>query len=190
MNDRVGRYLAEWRIATVIPHLRGKTLDVGCGNNQLILSYKNRGGSKESLGIDVYPWDGVDLVIENAGNLPFADGSFDTVCCIAALNHIPERAVFLREAKRVLCPCGRLVLTMLPPEISRIWHVLRAPWDADQHERGMKKGEVYGLSSYAMKTLLETAGFSITRVSNFMLGINKLYVAENICVKPICPPLV
>jgi SAM-dependent methyltransferase len=121
----------------------------------------------------------VDTAIENSASLPFAASSFDTVCCIATLNHIPEREAFLREAKRILRPHGRLVLTMLPPGISRTWHLLRSPWDADQHERGMKNGEVYGLSTNTMKALLETAGFYITHVSSFMLGINKLYVAEN-----------
>jgi SAM-dependent methyltransferase len=131
-----------------------------------------------AIGIDVYPWNGVDMVIKSSSDLPFSDASFDTVCCIAALNHIPEREGFLQEARRVLRPHGRLVLTMIPPGISRIWHFLRSPWDADQRERGMAEGEVYGLSPHAMKTLLETAGFSILCVRCFMLGINKLYVAE------------
>jgi len=177
MNDRVGRYLAQWRIATVIPHLRGKTLDVGCGNNRLILAYKNRGGAKESLGIDVYPWDGVDLVIENAGNLPFADGSFDTVCCIAALNHIPERERFLAEGFRVLKPGGQFIMTMIPPFISRIWHTLRSPWDDDQRERGMKSGEVYGLGKPEVLALLRKAGFTSVEDRLFMVGINRLYIA-------------
>jgi SAM-dependent methyltransferase len=178
MNDCVGKYLARWRIGTVIPHLRGKTLDVGCGNNRLILAYKKCGGAKESLGIDVYPWDGVDLVIEDAGSLPFVDESFDTVCCIAALNHIPERERFLAEGFRILQPGGRFIMTMIPPFISRIWHTLRSPWDDDQRERGMKPGEVYGLGKPEVFVLLRKAGFASVEEKPFMVGINHLYITK------------
>jgi len=180
MKDTVGAFLMSWRIRVVFGVLKGDVLDVGCGTNELVNTYKTIHPEYKAVGVDVYPWEGVDAVILNSTNLPFADASFDTICCIAALNHIPEREGFLREAKRILRPHGHLVLTMLPPGISRVWHFLRFPWDVDQHERGIKEGELYGLSTNSIKTLLETAGFSLTRVSSFMLWINKLYVAENI----------
>lgn len=184
--------LMRWRIRVVLGTLEGDVLDVGCGTNELVKTYRTlkEGQARakteslqytplgQAVGVDVHPWEGVDMVIENSANLPFADESFDTVCCIAALNHIPEREAFLREAKRLLRPHGRLVLTMLPPGISRVWHFLFSPWDTDQHARGIKQGEVYGLSFNTMKSLLKTAGFSITRADGFMLGINTLYVAE------------
>ena len=31
---------------------------------------------------------------------------------------------------------------MVSPGISRLWHKLRSPWDADQAERAMEDGEV------------------------------------------------
>lgn len=43
--------------------------------------------------------------------LPFADGSFDAVLCIDALNHLPGRAAVFAEWARVLAPGGRLVFT-------------------------------------------------------------------------------
>jgi ubiquinone/menaquinone biosynthesis C-methylase UbiE len=110
--------------------------------------------------------------------LPFSNASFDTVCCIAAINHIPERRDFLREARRVLRPEGTLVLTMIPPEISRVWHCLRSPWDADQCERGMKSGELYGLSKKEMYSLLQDTGFNIYEDHTFMFGINRVYIAK------------
>jgi ubiquinone/menaquinone biosynthesis C-methylase UbiE len=173
MHDPIGRALMKWRIATVLPYLSGRVLDVGCGTNELLRAYQGEG-----IGIDVHPWDGVDLIVENSARIPFEDNSFDTVSCVAALNHIPNREEFLLEAYRLIRPGGALVITMIPPRISRVWHFLQSPWDSDQKERGIKPGEVYGISLQEMRSLLRAAGFLIAREKGFMLGINRIYVAQ------------
>ncbi|MCA9244015.1 MAG: methyltransferase domain-containing protein [Phycisphaerales bacterium] len=182
MKDSVGRKLLQWRLKTVLPHVRGKLLDIGCGTNELVGSYEGEG-----VGVDVYPWENVDLVVENTAELPFKDASFDTVAIIAALNHIPNRDDVLREAHRVLRPNGRLLVTMIPPTISRIWHTLRKPWDADQSERGMIEGEVYGITPARMRELLKVAGFRVSHEVRFMLGLNRLTVAEPIAIASTTP---
>jgi len=121
---------------------------------------------------------GVDVLIEDSAILPFPNASFDTVAIIAALNHIPNRNEVLLEVARVLDRNGCLILTMLPPVLSRVWHKLREPWDCDQTERGMKEGEVFGISSREMRVLLEDAGFSVVLRKRFMLGLNAVYVAK------------
>ena len=180
MHDRLGNWLLRHRIAVVEPHLRGRVLDLGCGSNQLVRAYRASAaqpGASDSLGVDVYPWEGVDLVVEDTAALPFESGAFDTVTIIAALNHIPEREAVLRETVRVLRPGGRIVVTMIPPGISRVWHLLRRPWDADQSERGVKEGEVWGLTPQAVDALLQQAGYRLTAAQRFMAGINRLRVA-------------
>ncbi len=117
-------------------------------------------------------------MVQDSARLPFEDGSFDTVTCVAALNHIPNRREFLAEARRLLRPGGSLIATMIPPGISRVWHLLQRPWDSDQKERGMKPGEVYGFSREEMRRLLTGAGFLMYREKGFMLGINRVYVAR------------
>ncbi|MEM7582222.1 MAG: methyltransferase domain-containing protein [Acidobacteriota bacterium] len=169
MKDRLGKALMRTRIKTVLPHIQGRLLDVGCGTNELVRAYGGPG-----TGVDVFPWEGVDLVVEDSAELPFEDGSFDTVTVIAALNHIPERDRLLRELHRLLSAQGRLVVTMIPPTISRVWHFLRSPWDVDQNERGMVEGEVYGISAGAMDAMLAAAGFERVHASRFMLGFNRL----------------
>jgi ubiquinone/menaquinone biosynthesis C-methylase UbiE len=157
----------------VLTHVRGRLLDIGCGTNHLATVY---GG--EAIGVDVFQWRHVDLVVKDAAHLPFPDGCFDTVAIVAALNHMPNRADVLREAHRVLANDGRLIVTMIPPLVSRVWHALRSPWDRDQRERGMKEGEVYGLAPRAVRELLEAAGFRVSFERRFMLGFNRLTVAE------------
>ena len=51
------------------------------------------------------------LVADANAALPFADGSFDGVVCVDAVNHLRDRAAVLREWRRVLRPGGRAVFT-------------------------------------------------------------------------------
>ena len=191
MHDRLGKRLMRWRHRVVLPQLRGRVLDVGCGYNGLVAAYRRGAGSNgspgpsghgaaESVGVDVYPWEGADVIVADTAELDFPDGGFDTVTIVAALNHIPNRLDVLREAHRVLAPGGRVVLTMIPPRMSWAWHTLRRPWDADQTERGMKEGEVYGLSNKQVLDLVRQAGFEPVVDRRFMVGLNRLTVAEKV----------
>jgi SAM-dependent methyltransferase len=170
MHDALGRALAERRIKAVLPHIRGRLLDLGCGSNNLVRLYAN------GVGIDVHPWPGVDLLVDDAASLAWESDSFDTITIIAALNHMPNRRAVLQECRRVLRRDGRVVITMLTPRTSRLWHWLRSPWDADQLERGMKPGEVYGFTPAEIVELFESCGFTLSSQSRFMLGFNRLYV--------------
>ncbi len=155
----------------VLPHVRGRLLDIGCGLNELVHAYHGDG-----TGVDVYQWGSVDLVVEDTARLPFEDGEFDTVTIVAALNHIPNRAEALTEAYRVLRPQGIIITTMIPEPVGRVWHFLGRYRDSDQIERGMKPGEVHGLSQGEVNRLLERAGFKITYEQRFMLGFNLLTI--------------
>ena len=175
MKDRLGKFLMEWRFAAVAPEVQGRLLDIGCGTNQFTKRFKPAG-----VGVDVHQWGSVDMVVEDTAKLPLESESFDTVSILAALNHIPNREAVLAEAYRVLKPGGRIVITMIPPGVSRVWHFVRKPWDADQSERGMKAGEVYGLTPTEVRRRIEDAGFRIFKERRFMLGINRITVG----VKP------
>jgi SAM-dependent methyltransferase len=170
MHDGLGDALAERRIAAVLPHIRGRLLDLGCGSNRLVRRYAN------GVGVDVHPWPGVDVIVRDSSALFWDSQSFDTITLVAALNHIPNRKAVLEECRRILRPGGRVVATMLTPVPSRIWHWLRLPWDADQRERGMKPGEVYGFTPAEMRELFESSGFTLTFTRRFMLGLNRVYV--------------
>jgi SAM-dependent methyltransferase len=43
--------------------------------------------------------------------LPFADGSFDAILCLDALNHLPGRAGVFADWARLLAPGGRVLVT-------------------------------------------------------------------------------
>jgi ubiquinone/menaquinone biosynthesis C-methylase UbiE len=57
-----------------------------------------------------------------AGKLPFADGAFDVVWSSEVIEHVADTARWLSEARRVLAPGGRLLLTT--PDHGRLRLVL------------------------------------------------------------------
>src|ERR671919_170551 len=115
MHDTLGEVLAKRRVKAVLPHIKGRLLDVGCGSNRLVRHYA------DGVGVDVYPWPGADVIVNDTAALQWKSESFDTVTIVAALNHIPNRVAVLNECRRVLKPGGRLIITMLTPRTSRIW---------------------------------------------------------------------
>jgi ubiquinone/menaquinone biosynthesis C-methylase UbiE len=127
--------------------------------------------------VDVYDWGGGALILPDCSRLPFADGAFDTITILAALNHIPNRQEVLQEARRLLAKDGRLVITMINPVISAIGH--RFLWWWGEHiERGMEPGEVYGFWNKELIDLVAKAGFRLTCHQRFVYGLNNLFVFQ------------
>jgi ubiquinone/menaquinone biosynthesis C-methylase UbiE len=71
-----------------------------------------------------------ELLVGDAQQLPFDDGSFDSVVTALALCSIPDPATAIAEMKRVLVPGGRLLLldhvrSSWPPVVAGQWLVER-----------------------------------------------------------------
>jgi 2-polyprenyl-3-methyl-5-hydroxy-6-metoxy-1,4-benzoquinol methylase len=50
-------------------------------------------------------------VVDASGRLAFPDARFDSITCIDAINHLPERSRIIAEWARLLKPGGRLLFT-------------------------------------------------------------------------------
>lgn len=92
-------------------HLRGRTLDVGCGIGDL-LAFR-----PDTVGVDVnrrvIGWcrdHGLDVRETSAGRLPFAAGEFQSAVLDNVLEHMHEPGPTLSEIRRILAPRGRLVV--------------------------------------------------------------------------------
>ena len=163
--------LEEERLAAVLPHIHGRLLDVGAGTNTLVRTYG------DGVGVDVFEWEGGAQVVEDTSNLPFPDDSFDSITFVACLNHIPYRDAALREARRLVRPGGRLVITMISPLLGDVGHAI---WwySEDKHRGGMLPGELGGMSTRDILRLCEQAGFRLRLHRRFVYGMNNLYVFE------------
>jgi len=103
-----------------------KLLDVACGAGGPALKIAEKTGCS-LVGIDVHEQaisaakslaakQGLSAraqfqVVNASGRLPFADGEFDAITCIDAINHLPDRPAVVAEWARVLKPSGRLLFT-------------------------------------------------------------------------------
>ena len=161
------------RIRAVIPHVQGRLLDIGSGPNHLVQTY----GGDDCVGVDVFDWGGGTRVVSDSADLPFDDASFDTITFVACLNHIPNRQDVLGEARRLLRPGGRIIITMIGPTLGGIGHVIW--WHGEDRERGgMEEGEVGGLSKADIVELCRRAGFKLVLHKRLVYRLNNLYVFE------------
>ena len=99
-----------------------RILDLGCGNGRLRELFKDKeveytgiDNSEKLVGKAKIRYPEADFRSGDALRLPFPRDYFDKVFCIAVLHHVPSgefRLEFLKEAKRVLRPGGKLILTV------------------------------------------------------------------------------
>lgn len=165
------------RLNAVLPYIRGRLLDVGAGPNTLVNLYG------DGVGVDVHDWGGGITVVENTADLPFEAASFDTITFVACLNHIPYREEALREARRLIKPDGRLIITMINPILGDFGHAIW--WYSEDKKRGgMKEGELGGMWKRDIVALCTAAGFSLTDHRRFVYGMNNLFVFESRSQQP------
>ena len=96
-----------------------RLLDLGCGTGQLTSRLAARFPPARVVGCDFSAGmldragsrgRAIDLVQSDAGDLPFAAGSFDVVVSTEAFHWFPDQGAALAECFRVLRPGGRLLI--------------------------------------------------------------------------------
>jgi SAM-dependent methyltransferase len=131
-----------------LKYIKGKVLDVGCGNKPYIKIIEPV--CEEYIGLDrsisLYGTDAVDI-IGSADKLSFDDASLDTVVSFQVLEHLSEPEHFIREAYRVLKPDGKLLLTT-----PFMWGIHEEPYD------------YYRYTKYGLEYLLKKNGFDIISI--------------------------
>ncbi|MEO1169583.1 MAG: class I SAM-dependent methyltransferase [Pseudomonadota bacterium] len=109
------------RRAQVVPRAHGRVLELGAGGGANF-SFYDPARVDRVEGVDPSPGlldrardaakvEGIDFDIKEgvAENLPFADGSFDTVLATFTLCSVQDQAQSLAEARRVLKPGGTML---------------------------------------------------------------------------------
>lgn len=172
------------RLGRVLPELKGRVLDIGAGDNMLVRLYRTRAAqlnvsqhdADTSVGTDIFDWGTDCIMIKNAASLPFPEQSFDSITYIACINHIPEREEALVEAKRLLRPGGRVVVTMIGRFIGKIGHALW--WYSEDKHRDVNEHEEMGMNQDEVLALFQRAGYRLLKREGFVYGLNSLYIFE------------
>lgn len=124
-----GRLLLDFQTLTIfkylkrkMPAMKGKMLDVGCGNSPFeFLLDKNK---CEYFGIDIAGADNFDyqnskIIVFDGENIPFENETFENIICTEVIEHIPNPEKIISEIYRVLKPNGEAIITL--------------PWSARVH---------------------------------------------------------
>jgi ubiquinone/menaquinone biosynthesis C-methylase UbiE len=139
-------------------------LDVGCGEGVVTERLAHRLAPAKVLGVDAdeahlrTEWDSrnapnISFAAGSAYDLPFADVSFDLVCCIEVLEHLERPQDALAEMSRV---AGRALLLSVPNEPSwRISHLLAG---RDVRKLGDTPGHINHWSRRAFTELVSGYG--------------------------------
>lgn len=158
-GDRWGSFLRNKRNNFVLDYIKGKLLDVSCGDNLLVKSYGN------GTGVDIIPFSDDVKVVKSIEKLPFKNKTFDTVTNIAALNYATNPQKALIEMKRVLTCDGVILISMPNYYALRIWRLFRRE---DVQFRAIKRKN--------LRVLINKAGLKLIMQKRFLLGMNVLYI--------------
>jgi SAM-dependent methyltransferase len=119
---------------TVAPGMT--VLDFGCGNMPYRPLFEAAGAHYLGADFDGSP----DIKIDAAGNIDAPDGTADFVVSFQVLEHVRDLATYFAEARRVLKPGGRLILST-----HGVWLYHPHPED---HRRWTREGLISEMAAY------------------------------------------
>lgn len=147
-----------------------RVLDLGCGAGRFVGALQDAGA--DPVGVEIAEAalerarrnvPGAELLrLEDDGTIPLAHHSVDLVWCSEVLEHAADAAALLHEARRVLRPDGRLLVTV--PYHGRAKDVLLALTRFETHFDPLGQ-HLRFFTRRSLATALDAAGFGPTRIT-------------------------
>jgi SAM-dependent methyltransferase len=147
-----------------------RVLDLGCGSGRFVAALRDAGA--DAVGVEIAEAalerarqvaPGADLrLLEPDGSIPLEHASVDLVWCSEVLEHVADAGYLLLEARRVLKPDGRLLVTV--PYHGRVKTVALALTRFDAHFDPQGQHLRFFTRASLSRTLAD-AGFEDVRVA-------------------------
>ncbi len=173
------RYLQQWRIKKVLPHIpvNAALLDIGCHEGELLKRVKDI--IKEGVGIDRHCTTGniapnINLIKGMFPQVIPAGQRYDCITALALLEHIPaeSQTAFIKSCHDVLSKDGTLIFTVPAAAVDHVLNILVKLRLAE----GMSLEEHFGFDAAITPSLAAKAGFKLLLHQRFQFGLNNLFV--------------
>jgi SAM-dependent methyltransferase len=151
-----------------------RILDVGCGFDTKTLALI----PGRRFGIDLVttfvPAPGVHVMRASGDALPFADQSFDIVCCRSVLEHVENPGALFEDVKRVLRPNGVFVIvtpnrwdyiSLLSAAVPNAWHPKLVHLLTGRHEEKTFPTLYRANTLPALRRLADRAGLRVEQLT-------------------------
>jgi SAM-dependent methyltransferase len=160
-----------------------RVLDLGCGAGRFVAALRDAGAKPVGVEIAEAALEraranvpGADFrLLEPGGGIPLGHGEADLVWCSEVLEHVPDTGALLNEARRVLAPSGRLIVTV--PDHPVVRRVLIALFRHESHYDPLGQ-HVRFYTRRSLTRTLEATGFTAVRIER--LGGRAALVARAI----------
>lgn len=171
-------FLRDQRIQAAAPHLRGRVLDIGCGDGSLA----SHCAPKDYVGSDLSP-AALAAARRNHPRHTFIEGlpdrdedpGFDTIVGLAVIEHVPDPAGFLAMLAEHLRPGGVMVMTTPHPRVDFV-HTFGASVGLFSQHASDEHEELLDLLK--MSRVAARAGLEVKHFRRFLFGANQLFVLE------------
>ncbi len=174
------RMIRDRRIAQVVRRIRpgSRVFDIGCHDGALFRSIGP--ALREGVGVDpdlAGPLEGPNYHLSPGyfpKEAPLESGTFDTVCALAVLEHVPEgdaQTDFASAVEQLLKPGGQALFTVPSPRVDDLLDLLMKFRALD----GMEVDAHHGFEVEDVVPLFEAHGLELVEHRHFQLGLNNLF---------------
>ena len=170
------------RLNMILPHVRGRVLDIGCGFTRLpdripnLVSYTGLDNHPNTPGHFErnYPQHEFHLCNLEADPLDFLEGPYDTVILTAIVEHLHHPEVVLERVRPLLAPGGRVLITT-PSPFGDLLHQVGSRLGLFYAEKVVEHVQIFSLQRLVKMAV--NSGYQVLEAKSFVWGANLFVMA-------------